>query len=169
MSVANVSGSPRATYGINGGFSLRRRSWMIRCCRVSINELKYNNYLHMRNIWYLDSEDVFFQNAVDYLDGAIPKLSKCYEFCLQTTPFNELKNPIKSFAVHSFNRCAFIGIKEKFTEIIDIINKNTEELDESMNAPTAPLPVIRNRSITSSSRNSRGNPGTQGGTILRLD
>jgi hypothetical protein len=108
----HLHNSPRYNFSINGGFSLRKRSKMLECISsVSVKDIIKYRKENVMNISYFEmsgyiSEDVFFQNALDFLGYDLPSKKTCEMFCenLSDTTFNE-----KSLGIHNFKENRIIN------------------------------------------------------------
>jgi hypothetical protein len=77
------------TFNMNGGFSFRKKSIMLRCIRlVSVQDIVNKRKSHGQNIFYflentILNEDVFFGNALYVLGLDLPTREECGKFCIQ--------------------------------------------------------------------------------------
>jgi len=99
----NLNNSAKIDFSINGGFSIRKKSIMIKCLQnVSNNDIiKYRIKNKLNTLYYetntILSEDTYFQNAIDILGLDLPDKQTCIEFCenLSYTNIN-----LNSFGIH---------------------------------------------------------------------
>lgn len=126
---------------------------MLRCLDISMSTLSATAHRHWFYVFDMDNEDVYYQNALDYLGAPMPSLDECHEFCLQTPPLNKINEANTSFAWHAIYNNGFLQYDSVFTKMIQVIDELNNKLRDRINAP----------------RRRRDNSGKQGGTILQLD
>lgn len=70
--------------GVQGGFSLRRRSCMLECLdKVSWKSIQYFRSHHQRSPLNCFHEDVFFTHACNILDKQVPGIDKRKQFAIE--------------------------------------------------------------------------------------
>lgn len=99
----HLHNSPRLSFSMNGGFSLRQRSKMIECInKISPEDIIKYRSQNIMNVSCFEngdiSEDTFFQNALDCLGYQFPSQNECNLFCENLAGF-EIK---KGLGVHNF-------------------------------------------------------------------
>lgn len=96
--------SHNGQYGINGGFSFRKRNCMLNCIKnVNINDImNWRRDNGLNTIFFEQThiipEDVYFANALAVLGYTLPDHTICNRFCSQ---MNLIEN---SFGIHAFNK-----------------------------------------------------------------
>ena len=110
-SILNYMARTPKNIGMNGGFSLRRRSSMLECCKYDVKTVnkyrKFHDKPEIPNEYYM-AEDIYFWHILEYLNKDMLPMTKTIEFSIEAPPLPQEYSgdifEIKPTGIHAFNK-----------------------------------------------------------------
>ena len=122
ISDIHLCNSPKQDFSINGGFSFRKKSAMIKCLQnIETHHIKeYRKKNNMDTALFETpnnvGEDTYFQHSLELLDYKLPSLEDCNNFCnnLVYPKFNK-----NAFAIHNVKKRHVDKFSKEIKEFIE--------------------------------------------------